>query len=330
LAVTLVGCDWLGNVAITQAQPWRALWIPTLVAIAGPGLLLARAGAPSREDLVAVAGLVAGPLLGVRAGTVATALTVLLLVGLRAATDPRVRRLLTLAAALTLIQAVGWYALNRQAEWRFQEGFASHALWLPTPLHDGALLSLLAIAGIVAWRRTAAWTLLTALLLLPIVAGAMGGVDWWRTYRDGVSRYRAPAEAAAINARLPPGASVFWGGDALLPWLALGRPSYLSAEQTAGIVFSRDTAMEAARRSGHVDSILGPRGFMRPSAPSGNAVGNAKPLDFAGAVRLCADPELGAVFVPRTADLTSAMALHDRSGREIGRLVSCSDVRGRS
>jgi hypothetical protein len=104
----------------------------------------------------------------------------------------------------------------------------------------------------------------------------------------------------------------------------------MSQEQAAGIVFSRDTAMEAARRSRHVDSILGPQGFMQMPGRALADQTETKPIDAARAVRLCADPALGAAFVPGAGYAVPALALHNESGAQIGRFVLCSDVRGRS
>jgi len=58
---------------------------------------------------------------------------------------------------------------------------------------------------------------------------------------------------------LPSGAQVFWPGVHSRVWLALGTPTWFSADQGAGIVFSRDTAIEYANRkraSGELQSSI--------------------------------------------------------------------------
>jgi hypothetical protein len=47
---------------------------------------------------------------------------------------------------------------------------------------------------------------------------------------------------------LPPGAQVFWPGSHARAWLLLGRPTWFSDDQGAGIVFQRQTAIEFADR----------------------------------------------------------------------------------
>lgn len=327
LAATVVGSDWLGSVAVTQIQPWRALWIPTFVAIAGLGLLLGRISAPSREDLIAMGGLASGTLLGVPGGTLVTTVAILLLVGLRAAATPSTRRLLNIGAALLFAQAVIWYVLTRPAEWLAEDTFSTHMRWLSAPVRDGALLSAVGIGAMFAWRRWPARKLHLIWVAAALLGVAVGGVDWWKAYERDVLKHRPIPEAPEILAKLPVSANMYWDADATVPWLAFGRPSYLSEAQTAGIVFSRETAIEAERRSRAVEAVLGPQPFMRRQLSSDDIAGTRPRLDFSGAVRLCADPELGGVYVPAAGEAAAGVAIRNARGAQVGRFVFCSEVR---
>lgn len=51
--------------------------------------------------------------------------------------------------------------------------------------------------------------------------------------------------------------SVFWAGNAVGPWLLLDSPSYLTISQSAGVVFSRETALEVGRRATNLAPLTG-------------------------------------------------------------------------
>src|SRR5258708_5355959 len=56
------------------------------------------------------------------------------------------------------------------------------------------------------------------------------------------------ARANPFRDAVNPGAVVFWPGPHGRVWLVMGTPTWFSVDQGAGIVFSRDTAIEYDRR----------------------------------------------------------------------------------
>lgn len=60
------------------------------------------------------------------------------------------------------------------------------------------------------------------------------------------------AAIASISARIPENATVYWVDEPEKAWFWLGRANYLSFNQTAGSVFSRNTVAEGMRRSVYV------------------------------------------------------------------------------
>ena len=100
-------------------------------------------------------------------------------------------------------------------------------------------------AGVWVWRTGRGQRLLLAL----VACGASYALLHW----DG----RPPSQhdfTDGRNGELPFGvdvahdAQVFWLDEVLPTWSVLGRASYVSSPQMAGIVFSRQTSMEAFRR----------------------------------------------------------------------------------
>ena len=86
-------------------------------------------------------------------------------------------------------------------------------------------------------------------------------------------------------------------------WFTLGRPNYLALDQSAGVVFSRDTALEVRRRSEILLPLMDPNWKILSGlkAASGRGHKNAtttRPLTPEKLIQVCADPQLGFVISP--------------------------------
>jgi hypothetical protein len=89
--------------------------------------------------------------------------------------------------------------------------------------------------------------------------------------------------------------------SAAFAWFTLGRPSYLSVDQSAGVVFSRATALEVRRRA----EVLLPIGepdyqilaqIQRNRAKPDKKPAEPPPLTAAALSSICRDPQLGFVI----------------------------------
>ena len=84
-------------------------------------------------------------------------------------------------------------------------------------------------------------------------------------------------------------------------WFTLQRPNYLAVDQSAGVVFSRATALEVQRRSQVLLPVMDPNwrimSKLRAAANSGKHQIDApsRPLTAASLSQICADPLLGFV-----------------------------------
>ena len=115
-------------------------------------------------------------------------------------------------------------------------------------------------------------------------------------------------------------------------WFTLQRPNYLSVDQSAGVVFSRATALEVQRRSEVLLPIMDPnwkiRSELRAAAASGKHRIDApsRPLTAANLVQICADTQLG--FVISSQHLGFEALTHNNAGSWMGwDLYDCSKVR---
>jgi hypothetical protein len=85
-------------------------------------------------------------------------------------------------------------------------------------------------------------------------------------------------------------------------WFTLGRPNYMSIDQSAGVVFSRATALEIRRRSDLLRPLMDPDwklfSIVRQSHGSSDQSRQSafRPLTPRSLVTVCADPQLGFVI----------------------------------
>jgi hypothetical protein len=264
LALTLLACDGLHLVLLTQLQPWRWLWLATAVAaLLLPAIVLTcwRTGQSGKAAAVL---LVAAWIFG--SGTfalVAAALAVATPLTQRLRPDEA--RWVVYGACTLLLVAV---SLRIAGNLLFSEVFyldpQTH-LWIRKAVsfvHDGAVpvaAVLLAVwlasrprgtPGLIVLAAVSAASLLT---LLPEVWGGWSQQKFPQTMQ---------AQFAPWRALIPPGGEVFWSESGLEAWVLLERPSYLSAIQTAGVVFSRPAALEMQRRALALSAVVPPAAFM--------------------------------------------------------------------
>jgi hypothetical protein len=81
-------------------------------------------------------------------------------------------------------------------------------------------------------------------------------------------------------------------------WFTLRRPNYLALDQSAGVVFSRATALEVRRRSEVLLPLTDPTfkiwSRIRRHAPAAST----RPLTAESLAQVCGDPKLGFVIAP--------------------------------
>jgi hypothetical protein len=94
------------------------------------------------------------------------------------------------------------------------------------------------------------------------------------------------------KAIVPAGTQVLWLWDPVSTWMLLERPSYFSYAQAAGVVFSRDVAIVAAKRAASLRSLAPPELTLGANFSDEN---RESPLTLPRLAAICADPDLGFV-----------------------------------
>ena len=260
LVVTLIACDLLHVVWLTQLQPWRCQWL----GIATAALLL-----PIIVETCATAGLAgsssalllsAAWIFGANSFSIGAALCALIAMWLAPRLKPSEARWILVGAVGMLGLALCWrFASNLQfTDAHYMELHV--ALWQRDAvsfIHDGsAPLCLIAFTWwLVRMHRRSGLLLLAGLAAAACIALLPQTWALW-TQRD-FSQQRV-AEFAAWRAVIPPGSQVLWPESPLGAWLLLDRPHYLSSAQSSGMVFSRRTALELQSRAEALKSVVPP------------------------------------------------------------------------
>jgi hypothetical protein len=335
LAVAMIG-SLIGPVAIlVQGQAWRWVWIAALVsATLLPALAFKvwgddRCGAPCTLLLVLGWTLPAG--IGAICASVA-----LIFWLCRTHFSSRLAARLRLACAGLGLALVVWILLTSWPGETPATVASGHpqlsALQLPEL--PGFRFTIALLGALVWWgiriRRTK-WlpavitTLLTTISLLTFPEAFKQA----RTLANGDIQ-----EFADWQARIPPTSAVLVvpAQDAgAFVWFTLGRPNYLVMNQSAGVVFSRATALEVRRRSEVLLPLMDSdwKIMTRLRAQSGNRRANdppVRPLTAKTLAQVCADPRLGFVVSQRQVGFNPLR--HEQAGAWKGwSLYDCRNIR---
>jgi len=130
----------------------------------------------------------------------------------------------------------------------------------------------------------------------------VSGLSWDASIGVGYRSLRPFAEPpAALREAIPPRSLTYWEGGQEYLWFALGRPSYASHQQAAGVIFSLHTALEAQRRLNSVVRLGTPDGRLqwRPLSVEKTSEGALAPIPAQALVAVCQDPILDHVVLRR-------------------------------
>jgi hypothetical protein len=148
----------------------------------------------------------------------------------------------------------------------------------------------------------------------PLAEGTSAQIEEFSDWRDAIP--------AGENVLIVP--RYYTAGFA---WFTLRRPSYLTVDQSSGVIFSSATAAEIRRRSDVLLPLEGPdwRLLSRRATHGGKFDAAALPLTRDRLLRICADPELN--FVVAKEDLAFRPIRHHHAGIWDGwNLYDCRQV----
>lgn len=322
LAVALIG-GLMGPVAIlVQGQAWRWVWVPAFIAIALVPVTAVQAWRDERGGPACSLWLLAGWMFSGMYGT--ALVTLAFVVWLRRAHDnPRRARYFrwlpaVLGAVILVCILTNFGALSGAS------------------IHDVFAMKFPAVllVTLVWWSFTTSRT-----SRMPTVIATMLMVLSIWAFPAAFKQTRTLASAADIREfadwanAIPPTGTVLVAPPkdvGAFVWFTLGRPNYMSLDQSSGVVFSRATALEVRRRSEVLLPLMDPEWkIMSSLGKSGRGRTNeakTHPLTQENLVRVCADPQLGFVVSPAVVGFEPLR--HDRRGAWMDwNLYDCRKVR---
>lgn len=265
MLVTLVGGDLLHIVLIVQAQPWRVLWLATVVAVLAMPAIAAQCWPREGRRRLILLLLAAAWLSPIQALSLILASLAILGMGLsQHDIGDRHCRTLHLGGWLlfsaVLLHGLALAVLSVRAD-TYNIAVAPWLDMLRGAAGGGTLL--VAVTASACWLVTRAplsIPAVTAIVLLLVASAA------WPTAATWLDSRFDPALRTAFEPWreiIPPGSDVLWAADraigpnaAISSWLLLERPSYMSRDQAAVALFSREAALEFQRRSQSMFGLL--------------------------------------------------------------------------
>lgn len=249
IAMSLLGADLLRNVLITQLQLWRVMWFAHMLALALlPAICLAlwrrRPVGGLAALALATAGVAAYGFWDAGWALLIWAAAALTLMSSEQPLSPALRRAAFGATWMALAGITISLALRTADALAADSPEASR--WVQIAATSPALMFPAAWWLLTATRRGAGFLLIATAVSL--IAVAYGAATWDRRspwIRSLESRLERPHPFTVL---IPPGAQVYWHKDLLATWALLRRPSYYSVQQSSGLLFSRETALEYGRR----------------------------------------------------------------------------------
>jgi hypothetical protein len=249
VAASWIAVDLLDNAFVAGLQLWRTHWLMhffaiVLVPVAAAGLW--RSGNAART---AAACLAASCCFG-RAELPAAGLLAVVAVILDAAERRWPRRLGETAFRLLLLAIICTASVGLVFEVQSRLPSAYGAIrssawtdYVHAAASVGGLLPLAVLLWLAACSRFVVLAVCSAAAAFALSVAAWDARVPWAHLIEEASAHSNPFRDA-----VPPGAVVFWPGPHGRVWLVLGRPTWFSVDQGAGIVFSRETAIEYDRR----------------------------------------------------------------------------------
>ncbi len=306
LAVALIAGQ-LGPIAILlQGQAWRWFWVTSFVAV----LLLAPTAMHAWRDERA------GPACAVLLmsawtfapvdGTAMSALAVLLWWS-RPRIEGRIGRWLRWAGFALMGIVVSWVLANV-----FTLLTSPPAMSRGEPLWINHVRSIFAMPVVAVVAAGLVWYLITssrsawrpALVAIALAVSSLLLVPYALEQANPVGSHGEFEQFADWRRAIPPASNVLIvpsRKSASFIWFTLQRPSYLTVNQSAGVLFSRATALEVQRRSKVLLPIMDPDWKImtllgEEDIPGKKAPEHTRPLTRARLAAICGDPTLGFVI----------------------------------
>jgi hypothetical protein len=297
LAVALVGCL-IGPVAVlVQGQAWRWAWIACFIsALLLPATLLHISRDKICGPLCAVL-LIGGWVASSLTGT-ACVLLALVLWSLRGHISERAIPYFRWIAVFSTVAALAWIVCNSLE-------LGSMALNKIASTAGVKVAAALLFALLLWWLRRARSLWPALIVSAALLTASIFIVPVSLRQARSLGSDRDIQAFSDWSGTIPPTSAVFVAPTrdvGSFVWFTLRRPNYLALDQSAGVVFSRETALEVRRRSEVLLPVTDPTwkilSEIRRSAVKLKDNAPSRPLTSVALMAICSDPKLGFVISP--------------------------------
>lgn len=338
LAVAAIG-GLLGPVAIVvQGQAWRWVWITVLVSAVLVPITAMRVGLDERCGSLCALLLVAGWTLPGIDGSVLAALASILWLARPHIKSDAAKFFRWASAALALGLGI-WILLKceaivsakvhpARAPWDLLQIQHVFALQFPAVLLCALIWSILRTARtdwvpalLSAMMTTFSAIIFSTAFSQPRTLASSADIQEFRDWANAIP----PTSTVLVTPARDVGAFV---------WFTLDRPNYLTLDQSAGVVFSRSTALEVRRRSEVLLPLRDPDWKILTRLRSRTDRGRAsqrttRPLTSKSLIQVCADSQLGFVISPEKLGF-DPVPHNQPGGWKDWNLYDCRKVRSRT
>jgi hypothetical protein len=300
LAVALIGCL-IGPIAVVvQGQAWRWEWIACLLSILLLPATLLRISRDETCGPLCAALLIGGWVISNLGGT-ACVLLALAVWPLRKRVSGNAVRYFRWMALIGALLLVAWIISESVGRAAMASDKIGNIL--------GVRVAAAALFGLLWWwlRGTRSqWPPLTMCAVLLIASISILPASFKQARALGSDM--EAKEFSDWSGAIPPDSTVFVAPThdvGSFVWFTLRRPNYLALDQSAGVVFSRATALEIRRRSLVLLPLTDPTwkilsGIRRHAAKLKDTA-PTRPLTADSLIQVCSDPRLGFVISPENA-----------------------------
>ncbi len=305
LAVALVA-SLTGPISILlQSQAWRWVWLTGLVSallLVPTVLALARRG--NSGILSAILMISAWTIPAIDGATcMACALACWLL---RDRIDGRAAAYLYWVNALLVGLIIAW-VIDRCWSLGWSRSAANGEPWPWAHVRELLslkILSLTIVWSLSSWLKTSRSTAALAIVCTVLLAVSVIVLPGSLRDRDQEGTASQIREFSDWRNAIPADSNVFVvpaHNSAKFAWFTLERPSYLTVDQSSGVVFSRATANEVRRRSEVLLPLMNPDWMLlsnmtKPRTSTGASTPSARPITRDRLIGLCSDPQLNFVI----------------------------------
>lgn len=308
MGLALMVVYWPGTLLI-QMQPWRVLWLTKILAIAAGMSLLKDMWTVSPYNRLLLGALaVCAFTLDPTRLVCAVLLSALIIARHRFSIEPRLPSWLSRLAWAAILLVAG-----EKIFWAIWLSWFPIDFNFPSLSNRALVYRVFLVCQETGWfvfplALFGSWWLLqrrcssggrVVLLLVASVSLLFFATHWQRTsrYQAAEDELRQIGHAELVHIIQPPHLT-YWGSGLENLWFVLHRGSYASTLQAAGVIFSRQTALEADRRLARLRVLGLPDSRLDWLSKTGGESREVAP-SIDGIVHLCHDPILDFVVLSK-------------------------------